>query len=69
MKIGKELSEIGSKSLRMVHECNLRQTCFENISHPDFWSLANEYSDLATRLHTQARLMGSFGLKGSVPWL
>ena len=22
-----------------------------------------------TRLHTQARLMGSFGLNGSVPWL
>ena len=45
------------------------QTCFENISPPDFWFLADEYSDLATRLHTQARFMGRFGLNGSVPWL
>ena len=45
------------------------QTCVENISPPDFWSLADEYADLVTRLHTQARLMGSFGLNGSVPWL
>ena len=45
------------------------QTCFESISPPDFWSLADEYSDLVTRLYTQARLMGSFRLNGSVPWL
>ena len=72
MKIGKELSEIGSMSLKMMHGCNsagIIQTCFENISPPDFWSLTDEYPDLVTRLHTQARLMGSFGLNGSVPWL
>ena len=45
------------------------QTCFENIFPPDIWSLADEYPDLVTRLHTQARLMGSFDLNGSVPWL
>ena len=45
------------------------QTCFENISPPDFWSLADEYPDLVTRLHTQPRLLGSSGLNGSVPWL
>ena len=44
-------------------------TCFENISPPDFWSLADEYPDLVTRLHTQARLMGSFGFNGCVPSL
>ena len=39
------------------------------MSPPDFWSLADEYPDLVTRLYTQARLMGSFDLNGSVPWL
>ena len=42
---------------------------FENLSPPDFWSLADEYPDLVTGLHNQARLMGAFGLNGSVPWL
>ena len=32
-------------------------------------TLADEYPDLVTRLHTQARLTGIFGLNGSVPWL
>ena len=47
----------------------MMQTCFENISPPDFWYLADEYPDLVTRLHTQAMLMGSFGLNSSVPRL
>ena len=50
-------------------DMHIAQTCFENISSSDFWSLANEYPDLVARLHTQARLMGSFGLDGSLPWL
>ena len=50
-------------------DIHIIQTCFENISHPAFWSLADEYPDLVTRLHTQARLMGSFSLYGFVPWL
>ena len=33
------------------------------------WSIADEYPDLVTRLHTQARLIGNFGLNASVPWL
>ena len=54
----------------MVHpDMHIIQICFENISPPDFWSLADEYPDLVTRLHMQERLMGSFGLNGSVPWL
>ena len=48
---------------------HMAQTCFENVSPPDFWSLADEYPGLVTCLHTQARLLGSFGLNGSVPWL
>ena len=48
-------------------DINIIQTCFENISPPDLWSLADEYRDAVTHLHVQARLMGSFCLIGSVP--
>ena len=43
--------------------------CFENMPPRHFWFLANEYPDLVTRMHTQVRVMGSFGLNGSIPWL
>ena len=33
-------------------DMHIIQTCFENISPTDFWSLADEYPDLVTRLHT-----------------
>ena len=36
---------------------------------PHLWSLADEYPDLVVRLHTQTRLICSFSLNGSVPWL
>ena len=36
---------------------------------PTIWSIADEYPDPVTRLHTQARLMSNFGLNASVPWL
>ena len=49
-------------------DIHIIQTCCENMSLPDFWSLADEYPDLVARVHTQARLLGSFGLNGSVPW-
>ena len=39
------------------------------MSIQQFWSIADEYPDLVTRLHTQARLMGNFGLNASVHWL
>ena len=42
---------------------------FENISPPDFWSLADKHPDPVTHLDKQSRLVGSFGLSGSVPWL
>ena len=45
------------------------QTCLENISPYQFWSVADRYPDLVSRLHVQIRLMGNFGLNGSVPWL
>ena len=55
--------------LRHHPDIHIIQTCFENISPPVFWSLADEYPDLVTCLHAQARLMGSFGLNGSAQWL
>ena len=46
------------------------QTCLQNISPCQFWSIANRYPDLVSRLHVQQiRLMGNFGLNGGVPWL
>ena len=34
-----------------------------------FWSIADHYRDLVSRLHVQIKLTGNFGLNGSVPWL
>ena len=48
---------------------HVAQSCFENMSIEQFESVADEYPDLVTRLHTQAKLMGNFGLNASVPWL
>ena len=45
------------------------QTCPANISPYHFWSIADRYPDLVSRLHVQIRLMGNFGLNGDVPWL
>ena len=50
-------------------DMHVAQSCFENMSIQQFWSIADEYPDLVTRLHTQARLMSKFGLNASVPWL
>ena len=36
--------------------------CLENVHPLCFWSLANQFSDLVSRLHTQVRLMSNFGL-------
>ena len=46
-------------------DMHVAQTCIENVSTQHFWSTADEYPDLVTRLHTQARLVSNFGL----PWL
>ena len=45
------------------------QSCLENVSPFRFWSLANQFPDLVSRMHIQVRLMGNFGLNGSLPWL
>ena len=48
---------------------HVAQTCFENMSIQQFWSIANEYPDLVTRPHAQASLMDNFDLNASVLWL
>ena len=45
------------------------QTCLENISSYQFWSIADCYPGFLSGLHVQIRLMGNFGLNGGVPWL
>ena len=45
------------------------QSCCENVSPFRFWSLANQFPDSVSRLHVKVRLMGNFGLSGSLPWL
>ena len=44
-------------------------SCLENVLPFCFWSLANQFPDLVSRLHIQARLMSNFGLNGCIPWL
>ena len=43
--------------------------CLENVSPSKFWSLADLYPNLVSRLHTQVRLMGNLCLNGGIPWL
>ena len=42
--------------------------CLNNIPPYHFWSSANHYPDLVSRLHVQVRIMGNSGLNGSIPW-
>ena len=37
-----------------------------NVSPFQFWSLADQLPDLVSQLHVQVRLMGNFGLNGSL---
>ena len=45
---------------------NIAQACLKNVTPYQFWCLADNYSDLASRTHVQIRLMGNFGLNGGV---
>ena len=48
---------------------HVAQACLENVSPSKFWSLADLYPNLVSRLHTQVRLMGNLCLNGGIPWL
>ena len=47
----------------------IAQVCLEKVSSHQFWSIANNFQDLVSRLHVQIRVMGNFGLSGAIPWL
>ena len=42
---------------------------FGNNPPARYWSLCSAIPDLVPKFRTQLRLMGSFGLQGSAPWL
>ena len=44
-------------------------SCLENVPPFCFWSLANQFPDLVSRLHIQVKLRSNFGLNGCIPWL
>ena len=44
-------------------------SCLANVTPFYFWSLADQFTDLVSRLHVQVRLIGQFGLSGGMPWL
>ena len=48
---------------------HVAQACLENVSPSKFWSLADLYRDLVSRLHIQVRLMGNLCFNGGIPWL
>ena len=62
-------SERSSQFCKAHPDMRVTQAYFENMLSRHFWSLTGEYPDLVTGMHTQVRLMGNFGLNGSVPWL
>ena len=47
---------------------HIAQACLKNVTPYQFWCLADNYPDLASRIHFQIRLMGNFGLNCGVPW-
>ena len=50
-------------------EVQIASSGLANVTPFHFWSLANYFPDLVSRLHVQVRLMGQFGLSGGIPWL
>ena len=47
----------------------IASSCLANVTSFHSWSLADHFPYLVSRLHVQVRLMGQFGLSGSIPWL
>ena len=47
---------------------HIAQACLKNVTPYQFLCLADNYPDLVSRMHTQIRLMGNFGLNCGVPW-
>ena len=67
----REFEENTYNNFVLVHHRSykLAETCLHLVSPHMFWSISNQYPDLAyTRLHVQIRLMGNFGFSACVPW-
>ena len=47
-------------------EMQIASSCLVNVTPFHFWSLADHFPDLVSRLHFQARLMGQLGLSGGI---
>ena len=50
-------------------DMRVAHSCLENVPPFCFWSLANQFPDLVSRLQIQVRLISNFGLNGCIPWL
>ena len=65
----REFEENTWKNFVIAHPSyKFAETCLDVVSPHMFWSICNQYFDLATRLHVQIRLMGNFGFSACVPW-
>ena len=47
---------------------SLADTFFDNISPSKFWTFSHTYPDLVKSMHTQLRILGSFGFNCGVTW-
>ena len=61
-------SRIDSMALNDTSPCTY-SSVLKNTAPARFWSLSSLFPDLVPKFRTQIRLIGSFGLQGSVPWL
>ena len=61
-------SRIDSMALNDTSPCTY-SSILKNTAPAKFWSLSSLFPDLVPKFRTQIRLIGSFGLQGSVPWL
>ena len=61
-------SRIDSMALNDTSPCTY-SSVLKNTAPAKFWSLSSLFPDLVPKFRTQIRLIGSFGLQGSVPWL
>ena len=50
-------------------EMQIASSCLTSVIPFHFWFLADQIFPRLSRLHVQVRLMGQFGLSGSIPWL
>ena len=50
-------------------DMRVAHSCLGNVPPFCFWSLANQFPDLVSRLNIQVRLLSNFGLNECIRWL